>query len=126
MGNATARNAEPSSTGDHCFEGGYMSAQKRKIKASLFVRDLRDGMGEEDLARKYGLSREQLYGVFRKLIDDGAMDAMELYMRSSLSDTGIIEFIAETVLTGQAGDQTVQFRAPEPLYSETEKKLLHM
>ena len=102
-----------------------MSAQKRKIKASLFVRDLRDGMGEEDLARKYGLSREQLYGVFRKLIDAGAMDAMELYMRSSLSDTGIIEFIAETVLTGQAGDQTVQFRAPEPFYSEIEKKLWH-
>jgi hypothetical protein len=105
-----------------------MSEEKRKIKANLFVRDLRLGMGEEELARKYGLSREQLYGVFRKLVDAGAMDAMELYMRTSISDTGIIEFIAETVLPRQDSDDTVQRRTPEPLYSETEEetKLWHM
>ncbi len=105
-----------------------MAAQHRKIKANLFVHDLRLGMSEEDLARKYDLSRKQLYGVFRKLVDAGAMDPVELYMRTSLSDTGIIEFIAETVSTGQDGDQTVQSRAPEPLYCETEgkTKLWHM
>jgi hypothetical protein len=100
-----------------------MSEQRRKIKANLFVRDLRLGMGEEELARKYGLSREQLYGVFRKLVDAGAMDAMELYMRTSISDTGIIEFIAETVSPGQdGGDQKIQPRTLEPVYSETEEE----
>ncbi len=105
-----------------------MAAQHRKIKANLFVHDLEGGMSEEDLARKYDLSRKQLYGVFRKLVDVGAMDPMQLYMRTSLSDTGIIEFIAETVSPGQDGDQTVQSRATKPLYSETEEetKLWHM
>lgn len=101
-----------------------MSAQKRKIKAKPFVRDVRLGLGEEDLTRKYGLSRVQLYGVFQKLVNAGALDAMELYMRTSLSDTGIITFVAETVLHGQDGDHMVQSREPEPLYSETQEEIM--
>ncbi len=99
-----------------------MSAQKRRIKAEPFVRDLRLGLGEEDLMRKYGLSRVQLYGVFQKLVNTGTVDAMEVYMRTSLSDTGIITFIAETVLQNQEGDQIAQSRVPEPLDSVAEAK----
>jgi hypothetical protein len=102
--------------------GDYMSAQKRRIKAELFVRDLRLGLGEEDLMRKYDLSRVQLYGVFQKLVNTGTVDAMEVYMRTSLTDTGIITFVAETVLQNQEGAQMAQSQAPEPLDSVAEVK----
>ena len=100
-----------------------MSEQKRKIKAKPFVRDLSLGMGEEDLMRKYALSRGQLYGVFRKLFNTGAVHAMELYMRTSLPDTGIIKFLAETSLPGLEGNRIVRSWAPEPLDSRTELEI---
>jgi hypothetical protein len=119
----TVDNAEARRNRDHSCEEANMSVQKRKIKAKPFVRDLSLGTGEEELMRKYALSRDQLYGVFRKLVNAGALDALELYMRTSLSDSGIIKFLAETSLPGQAGDQIMQFRAPEPLDSGTELEI---
>ncbi len=66
-----------------------MTTPKRKIKAKLFVKDLRDGMGDRELMEKYSLSADQLRVIFRKLVDAGAINEMELYMRSSLTDSAI-------------------------------------
>ncbi len=38
---------------------------------------------------KYSLSEEQLRSVFRKLIDSGIIDEMELFLRTSLSTSTI-------------------------------------
>ena len=63
-----------------------MTTSKRKIKAKPFVRDLRNGMGDRELMEKYTLSESQLHKVLHKLVDAGAIDEMELFMRTSLSD----------------------------------------
>ena len=63
-----------------------MTAPKRKIKAKHFVRDLRNGMGDRDLMEKYAVSEIQLHKLMHKLMDVGALDEMELFMRTYLSD----------------------------------------
>jgi hypothetical protein len=68
------------------MEGSVMTASKRKIKAKPFVRDLRTGMGDRELMEKYTLSENQLHKVLHRLVDAGAIDEMELFMRTYLSD----------------------------------------
>jgi len=63
-----------------------MTASKRKIKAKPFVRDLRNGMGDSELMHKYALSESQLHKLLHKLVGAGAIDEMELFMRTYLSD----------------------------------------
>jgi len=46
-------------------------------------------MGDRELMEKYSLSADQLRVIFRKLVDAGAINEMELYMRSSLTDSAI-------------------------------------
>ena len=72
-----------------------MTAPKRKIKAKPFVRDLRDGMSDGKLMEKYFLSPDQLQKVFQRLVDAGAIDEMELFMRTSLDDSTIIKAFAD-------------------------------
>ena len=60
------------------------------------MRDLRHGMGDRELMEKYALSGNQLHKVFKKLVDSGAIDEMELFMRTSLSDSIITKAFVET------------------------------
>ncbi len=64
-----------------------MTTSKRKIKAEPFVRDLRNGLEDRELMEKYGLSESQLHKLLHKLIDAGAIDEMELFMRTYLSNS---------------------------------------
>ena len=73
-----------------------MTTSKRKIKAKPFVKDLRNGMGDRELMEKYTLSESQLHNVFQKLVDAGAIDEMELFMRTSLSDSTITKAFVAT------------------------------
>jgi hypothetical protein len=66
-----------------------MTTLKRKLKAKPFVRDLRNGMGDRELMDKHSLSENQLHKLLHKLVDAGAIDEMELFMRTSLSDSTI-------------------------------------
>jgi DNA-binding IclR family transcriptional regulator len=66
-----------------------MSSSKRKIKAKPFIRDLRNGMSDGELMEKFALSESQLHELLHKLVDAGAIDEMELFMRTSLSDSTI-------------------------------------
>ena len=73
-----------------------MTTSKRKIKAKPFVRDLRTGMGDRELMQKYTISESQLHKVFQKLVDAGTIDEMELFMRTSLSDSTITKAFVDT------------------------------
>ena len=73
-----------------------MTTSKRKIKAKPFVRDLRNGMGDRELMEKYTLSESQLHKVLHRLVDAGAIDEMELFMRTSLSDSTITKAFVDT------------------------------
>ena len=73
-----------------------MTTPKRKIKAKPLVRDLRNEMGDRELMEKYTLSESQLHKVLQKLVDAGAIDEMELFMRTSLSDSIITKVFVET------------------------------
>ena len=73
-----------------------MTTSKRKIKAKPFVRDLRNGMGDRELMDRYALSESQLHKLLHKLVDAGAIDEMELFMRTSLSDSTITRAFVDT------------------------------
>lgn len=51
---------------------------KRKIQAVDLVRDIRDGMSELDLMRKYRVSATGLYELFEKLVEAKALEPHEL------------------------------------------------
>jgi hypothetical protein len=72
-----------------------VTSTKRKIKAKPFARDLRDGMSDGKLMERYSLSPDQLQKVFRRIVDAGAIDEMELFMRTSLDDSIIIKAFAD-------------------------------
>ncbi len=73
-----------------------MTAPKRKIRVEFFVRDLRNGMEDRELMEKYALSESQLHTVLHKLVDAGAIDEMELFMRTSLSDSTVTRAFVDT------------------------------
>ncbi len=78
-----------------------MSSPKRRIKAEPFIRDLRNGVGDERLMEKHSLSPNQLMKVFRKLVDVGAIAEMEFLMRTSISDSIITKAFVDTQQVGQ-------------------------
>ncbi len=73
-----------------------MTTPKRIIKAKPLVRDVRDGMSDRKLMEKYSLSHYQLQKVFQRLVDAGAIDEMEIFIRTSLDDSTIIKALAQT------------------------------
>jgi hypothetical protein len=83
---------------------------KRKIKGKEFVRDLRNGMADRQLMEKYALSAGQLRSVFRKLVDSGAIDEMELYIRTTLSESTITKALAASRRASQGLEQRSSLR----------------
>ncbi len=95
-----------------------MTAPKRKIKAKLFVKDLRDGMGDMELMEKYTLSEGQLHKVFHRLVDAGLIDEMELFMRTSLSDSAFTKAFVVTQCSIQ--DNLEEITPPRDLETPSE------
>ncbi len=73
-----------------------MTTSKRKIRAKPFIRDLRQGMGDWELMERYDLSDTQLRKVLQRLVDAGAIDEMELYIRTSLTDSTVSRAFMDT------------------------------
>ena len=65
----------------------------RKLKAKDVARDVQGGMGDTLLMEKYRLNSKQLEGVLRKLVDADLITHMQLYERTSLSDSQITQSI---------------------------------
>jgi len=66
-----------------------LEAQKKKVKAGEFVRDLRSGMDDEALMDKYALNRGQFHQLLRMAADSELIKTDELYSRISHSATAI-------------------------------------
>jgi hypothetical protein len=69
--------------------------KKRTINAKMVARDVQAGMGDTLLMKKYQLSAKQLESVLRKLVDADLISHLQLYERTSLSDTQITKAFVE-------------------------------
>ena len=63
--------------------------EQRKIIAKEVAQDIHAGMGDTALMDKYDLSAKQLEMVLRKMVEADLIDHMQLYERTTLSDTQI-------------------------------------
>jgi hypothetical protein len=68
---------------------------KRRISAKEFLADLRSGLDDAALMRKYGLSEVGLGRVFDKLINANLTSLDELWNRSMISETQITRAFVE-------------------------------
>jgi len=69
---------------------------KRVIKAKQVARDVHSGMGDSELMEKYELTAKQLERTPKKLVELDLITHMQLYERTSLSDTQITKAFVET------------------------------
>ncbi len=70
--------------------------EKRKIKAVKIASDVHAGMGDTYLMEKYDLTAKQLEQVLRKLLEVNLISDMQLYERTSLSDSQITRAFMDT------------------------------
>ena len=73
-----------------------MGKAKRTIKAKALVSDLRSNMTDDELMAKYCVTDTQLRKALGRLVDLGLIGEMELYERSTLSDTTVTRAFVET------------------------------
>ncbi|MEW6111987.1 MAG: hypothetical protein AB1664_07645 [Thermodesulfobacteriota bacterium] len=64
-----------------------MAEQKRKLSAKQLLADISAGMTDQDLAKKYELTAEQLQSVFQKLANAGLLDTAKVGARSASVET---------------------------------------
>lgn len=67
----------------------------RKIKAKEFVKDIRLGMDDPTLMKKYQLSPQKLEEVLEKLVQADFITVLELHERARLSDTQVTKAFIE-------------------------------
>jgi hypothetical protein len=77
----------------------------RKVKATDVARDVQGGMGDTPLMEKYHFNSKQLESVLRKLVDADLITHMQLYERTSLSDTQITKAFVESERAASELDQ---------------------
>jgi hypothetical protein len=68
----------------------------RKVNAKDVAQDVKGGMGDTLLMEKYHLNPKQLESVLRKLVDADLIAHMQLYERTSLSDSQITKAFVES------------------------------
>jgi hypothetical protein len=68
----------------------------RKINAKAVAKDVHAGMGDTALMEKYDLTSKQLEDVLRRLVDAGFLDHMQLYERTSLSDSVVTKAFVDS------------------------------
>ncbi len=69
--------------------------QKVKISAKKMVRDIEDGVGDYALMEKYRLTAKQLEKVLRALVQADLITHMQLYERTTLSESQITRALME-------------------------------
>lgn len=70
---------------------------KRKIRAADVAKDVRAGMSDSELEQKYRLAPDALQYVLQRAADAGLIDHVELYARTTLSESAIMRaFHAQT------------------------------
>jgi DNA-binding MarR family transcriptional regulator len=64
-----------------------------KISVKQVLEDIRSGMDDEELMKKYNLSNRQVQRLFRKMIAEGFMSPMELANRLCVTKSQVTEAI---------------------------------
>lgn len=64
-----------------------------KISVKQVLQDIRSGMDDEELMKKYSLSNRQVQRLFRKMIAEGFMSPMELANRLCVTKSQVTEAI---------------------------------
>ncbi len=67
----------------------------RSISAEQFMADVRADMNDEELMKKYSLTRRELQRLFRKAIQAGHATAMELSQRLCITQSQVAEAFSE-------------------------------
>ena len=93
---------------------------RRRISFRSTAEDIRSGLSEAELMAKHRLSPKGLNKVFRKLVDAGAIDEMELFMRTSLSGSTITKAFAVTQCPVQESDELDEITPPRDLETPSE------
>jgi len=82
-----------------------MQGQKRKIKAKPLVEDIRSGMTDEEIMAKYCVSLRQFEKLLWRLLDAGAITEMEVYERTSVSDSTVTRAFTDTTQALECADR---------------------
>jgi ribosomal protein S12 len=69
---------------------------KRKIRARELALDVHTGMGDSILMKKYQLTPRQLESLLRKLVQADLISHIQLYERTTLSDSMITKAFVES------------------------------
>ncbi len=73
---------------------------KRRLHISIpdFLEDIRHGMSDQNLMRKYGIVHQKtLLAVFDKLVESGRVTQEELYNRSPFINTqAVVDFLGNS------------------------------
>ena len=64
-----------------------------KISVKQVLEDIRSGMDDEELMRKYSLSNRQVQRLFRKMIAEGFMSPLELANRLCVTKSQVTDVI---------------------------------
>ena len=64
-----------------------------KISVKQVLDDIRSGMDDEELMKKYNLTNRQVQRLFRKMIAEGFMSPMELANRLCVTKSQVTEAI---------------------------------
>jgi hypothetical protein len=97
----------------HAEEGLYMQGPKRKINAKPLVEDLRSGMRDEQIMEKYCVSFGQFEKLLWRLLDAGAITEMEVYERTSVSESTVARAFTETREALQCAQQQAAAKSGE-------------
>jgi len=64
-----------------------------KISVKQVLQDIRSGIDDEELMKKYNLSNRQIQRLFRKMIAEGFISPMELANRLCVTKSQVTEAI---------------------------------
>ncbi len=64
-----------------------------KISVKQVLQDIRNGVDDEELMKKYNLSNRQIQRLFRKMIAEGFMSPMQLANRLCVTKSQVTEAI---------------------------------
>jgi hypothetical protein len=73
---------------------------RRMINGKAVAADILAGMGDASLMERYRLTPNQLEQILRKLLDANMITDMQLYERTSLSDSMITKAFVEKERAG--------------------------
>lgn len=85
----------------------------RKLDLTQLAQDVKQGMDDEALKKKYLLSSQDLEGIFNRLVESGAMDVEAFYERISLAESAL-ESDPPTVPYSEYSEDEPELRSPEP------------